>query len=535
MREHIRPHVHESKMFLHFGDYGLSPYWALRNLVIHELDGAGDITTEINGEPWRITIGYSDSGIAPRPSDSLQRDVLRDWELHLDGPGEAKAHYQIRARYDDMRGPDGDRKSIPWPGGEGLDILAQSSNVPLDAALTLLRIGIDHLADSVDVDLNGNYLRNPLPSSNITTVEYYVRFKRQYAMKLVRSDGVFYRLMHLLADEEGTEWVYSADNSEIVGYRHAFELDPTSMRKLGPTYSAGVRLKTYHPKHVRTKESSDDPLSSPKYGVAFHKSIDGESRAWSERDELRHELEDILINTLEWADVPTEPDPTTYVADDHFDVEESEIPVGRRSDPTPELEAEQESVLLRVLSDLTPSAKEATKALATDGGDGIHYSELADETGTSVSTIYRVLDELGEAVKSDRGMVQFTSEKIRQEIIAMVDRFEELTNNTVDAVAELANIDLRSRADSAVEKWMAKYGADLVDVDADGGTLRFDAVLSELRSLQEPRVQEVLSEGLEAWASTGRDRLQFLELRVEAEVRNERNLEGVPVGSIIGW
>jgi hypothetical protein len=536
MREHIRPHVHESKAYLHFGENGLSPYWTLRNFVIHELDGHGEVTTEIDGEPWHVEIGYSDSAIAPRPSDSIQRDVLRDWELHLEGPGEAKAHFQIRARYDDMRGPDGDSKSIPWPGGEGLDIFAQSSNVSLDRVPWLLRKAIGALADDAGVDINASYLRQPLPSSNITTVEYYVRLRRQYAMKLVRSDGVMYRLMMLLAEEEGIEWIYKADNTEIVGHRHAFDLPPSALEELGPDLSAGCRLKTYHPKHVRSEETDDDPLSSPKYGVAFHRSIDGESRPWNERDELRRELEDILVNTLEWADVPTEPDPTTYVSDTHFDVEASEVDVGRRSDPTPALEAQQESMLLHVLDDLTPTGKDVLEEVATDGGRK-HYRDLAKATDSSVSTIYRVLDEMNEVVKSDRGMVKFTSEKIRQEIVGMVERLDELKESTADRVAELANIDLRSRADSALEQWMAKYGSRLVNVyeGREAQTLRFDAVLSELRSLQEPHVERVLEAGLDAWTSTWRDALTFKEFRVEADIRGGTDVEGRRVGSIIGW
>lgn len=534
-REHIRPHVHESKVYLHFGEHGLSPYWVLRNLVVKEFDGYGEVTTEIDGQVWHIDIGYSPSGIAPRPSDSVENDVLRDWELHLDGPGEAKAHYHIRARYDDMRGPDGEQKSLPWPGGEGLDVLAQSSNISLDRVPWLLRQGINALADTVDLDINGSYLRKPLPSSNIVTVEYYIRLMRQYAQKLVRNDGVFYRIMHLLAEETGVEWLYKADNTDIVGHRHAFELPPRAVSELGPDLSAGIRLKAYHPKHVRSEETDDDPLSSPKYGVAFHKSIDGSSRAWSDRDDLRHELEDILVNTLEWADIPTEPDLTTYVEDDHFQVEASDVDVGRRSDPTPALEVEQEVMLLRVLDDITPTGKEVLKQVATDGGT--HYHDLADSTDSSVSTIYRILDEMEEVVKSDVGMVKFTSEKIRQEIMGMVDRLNDMKDSTADRIAELANIDLRSRADSALEKWMATYGARLVN--ARGGdeaqTIRFDALLSELRSLSEPHIEEVLEAGLGAWTSTGRDALVFREFRVEAEIRGGPDTRGRSVGSIIGW
>ena len=516
MRDHIRPHIHEAKTFLHFSENDLSPNWALRNLVIKDLDGHGEITTEIDGVPYNITIAYSDSGVAPRPSDSIQRDVLRDFELHVDGPGESKCHYQIRARYDDMRGPDGDSLSIAWPGGEGLDILAQSSNIPFDELLSLLRSAIDKLGESVGTDFNQSYFRDPRSTSKISTVEWYVRIKRQYASKLVRSDGIFHKIMHLLSPEKGMEWTYKGDNTDIVGHRHAFELPPAAISKLGPDYSLGVRAKSYHPKHARKEETPDDPLSSPKLGVAFHRSIDGDARSWDDRDELRREIEEILINLMEWAGIPTEPDPTTFVDDDHFSVEPSEVAVGRLSDPTPELEANQESLLMTVLGELSPAAQDVTETIATDGGT--HYAEIADETDNSVSTIYRALEQLGELVESDRGMVRFTSEKIRQEIVGMVDRLDQLKESTADRVAELANIELRSSADSALEKWMAKYGAELVDFDGDGGTIRFETVVSKIKSGGAPHLETVLQEGMDAWESTGRDWRVFANLRLDAQL-----------------
>lgn len=518
MREHIRPHIHEAKTFFHFREHDLSPYWALRNLLIHDLDGHGELTVEIDGEIYHIDLAYSDSGIAPRPSDRIERDVFRDFELHIEGPDEAKAHYQIRARYDEMVDPDGERKHVAWPGGEGLDVFCQSSNIPFDALVELLRVTLNTLAESVDTSLNPEYFRQPAPTSKITTVEYYVRLQRQYSRKLVRSDGIFHKIMHLLSSEEGTEWVYSGDNSDIVGYRHAMDLCPTSVGKLGPDWSLGVRAKHYHPEHVRNDADGGDALAHPKLGIAYHKSIDGDSVPWRDRDDVRREIEEMLINILEWADIPTEPEPTTYIADDHFAVEASDQAVGRCSDPTPELEAEQESLLLTVIGELSPTAQDVVEEVATDGG--IHYSELAAQTDSSVSTIYRALDQLGDLVESERGMVQFSSQKIRQEIVGMVNRLEELKESTADRVAELANIDLRSRADSAIEKWIAKYGAELIDIDGQERTLRFDTILTKLRSTREPNLEAVLREGMDAWESVGRDWQHFAELRVEADLVN---------------
>jgi len=176
------------------------------------------------------------------------------------------------------------------------------------------------------------------------------------------------------------------------------------------------------------------------------------------------------------------------------------------------------SLLMTVLGEISPAAQDVTETIATDGGT--HYTEIADETDNSVSTIYRALEQLGELVESERGIVRFTSEKIRQEIIGMVDRLDELKESTADRVAELANIELRSSADSAVEKWMAKYGAELVDFDGDGGTLRFDTLLTRLKSADEPNLWQTLQEGMDAWESTGRNWQKFARLRVDADLRS---------------
>ena len=519
-QDHIRTQTHEVDAFLWFDEHGLSPYWAIRSILIHEFDGYKKITAEIDDELWSVELAYSDSGIAPRPSDTIERDVLRDWELHLEGPHQAKAHFQIRARYDDMRGPDGEVRSIPWCGGEGLDVHVGSSNVELDRVVPLLQNALDALFQEAGDSVNPSYFQNPRGDSNIVTLEQYVRITRDYAMKLVQSDGIMYRIMHLLADKEGTEWVYSADNTDIVGHRHAFDLDPTSVSDLISDHSLGKRAKLYHPKYVRERETDDDPLSSPKLGVAFHKSIDGDARNWADRRDLVRELEETVINMLDWAGIPSTADPSAFVPDNHFELDESERKIGRFSDPTPRLEAEQETVMMSVISELTPSGQDIVQELATDGGE-VHYEELAAETNSSISTIYRVIDQLGDAVESDYGRVRFTSEKIRQEIVGMVTRLEELMGSTAERMADLANVELRSASSSALDQWMAKYGAEILDHgDFGGGTIRFDTILSNAKTLQEPSIYDVLEEGLKAWTSTGRDPRWFKQLSWNArEVR----------------
>jgi len=52
---------------------------------------------------------------------------------------------------------------------------------------------------------------------------------------------------------------------------------------------------------------------------------------------------------LEWGDIPTDPDSECFVEDDHFEVGASDRDIADLADPTPRLEAEQESMLISVL------------------------------------------------------------------------------------------------------------------------------------------------------------------------------------------
>lgn len=544
---HIAPHFHEVDAFLWFTDNGLSPYWALSNLCVGEFDGYRKITYEIGDEVWTARINYNaETGIAPRDSDPIQSEKAYEFKIHAEGPDEQKADFVFSPRWDDQRKPDGDEMSRPWCGGEGVQAHVQGSNLTYDEYLFILQYTLQAFADEAETDFSRRYFGRPRGDSNIVTTELYVRLMREYATKLTRSTGVFYRIMHLLAEEKDSQFVYKGDNTDIVGKRHAFALDPYSSSKLVDDHSLGKRLKSYHPKYVRSKESQDDPLSSPKFGVAFHKSLNttegitGEYRSggsavkWRDRDQLLRELEETLINVLRWAGIPIDADPTAFVEDYHFRVEESERSIGYFDDPTPRLDAEQENLVMTVLQDLSPSARSVMKTLATDGGE-VHYGAVADETGYSVSQVYRALDEIGDAVVNDNGLVRFFSKKIRQEITAIVERIESFVEDGISAVARLANVETRSSADSAIQRWMSKYGASFENVDEDGGKLRFDTVLAEVKSYGAPVIDDVLEEGLTAWKRAGRNPRVFAELRFAAkEIIGRGRNDGI-VGREITW
>jgi hypothetical protein len=427
---------------------------------------------------------------------------------------------------------DGESVSIPWCGGEGVDIHVQGSNLELTEYQYLLQKALQELASAAGTDFSRRYFNTVRGDSKIATFERYVRIKREYGEKLTRADGVFLRLMHLAADLDDAEWVYSGHNEDGVPKRHAFDVDPTTASQLVAGHSLGKRLKCYHPKYVRSEESDDDPLSSPTLRAAFHKSLQDEAVRWSDRAELNHELEEIIVNLLRWAGIPTTLDPTAFVEDDHFSVRPSELSVGRFEDPTPALEAEQDQLLVTTLGDLTDNGEALLKTLATDGGQ--HVDDAADEIGTSTRTVYRAVDALGDLVDFDNGLLRLTSEKIRQEVSALVESLESFAESTASAVARLCKVETRSAADSALQRWMHKYGVELVQQAAGDaeGTLRFDTVMSMLRSSDVPHLEEVLQEGLEAWTKTGRDATRFRSLHYETDVRGGSKYDGADSGFV---
>lgn len=556
--ETVRPAWHESEGYLWYTANGDAPYWFLRTLLVDHADGhheidlelphgplsdangerdlsltrAHEFTMEFDGVPWHVDLGYSDSGMAPRLSDGIERDVVRDWEIHLEGPGQSKCHFQVKLRHDDMRGPDGRSLSIPWCGGEeGYAVHFESVTIPLDDVPRLLDVTIRALGRDLGVGVNLDYFQpeNVRPDSTITTAERYLRVTRDMSRKLIDNDGVFDKTARLLSNVDGSAGAYKWNNEQIVGQYHAVELDGVGANELIAGHSAAKRIKHYHPKHVRSSEIDDDPMSSPAVRVAFSKSLHDESWRWGDRDRLVEELVETVVNLFDWAGIPTEPNRTTFAEDDHFDpTRTARVDVDRRANPLPEIEAQQEHQLVSVLDELAPATRESVQVIADGGPEGVHYETISEKTGYSISSVYRALEDLGEVVESDVGRFKFASAKLRQEVTRLVDSLDDMIESTADRVAEIAGVELRSRASSALDKWLAEYGAEidgLAETD-EQTTIRFDTLFSST-GIGAPPLDQVLAEGLEAWRRTGRESETFDEFLVRAEEQRGLSRESV--------
>ena len=517
---HVATVPHECEGNLIFTANELSPYWTTAKLLTTGFDGhASEIEADVDGEHWTVSLSYQKSGIRPRLQDDIGGDRLYEFRISATGRGERKANFLIQPRFPEMRHYEtGDRISTPFDHiavDEGINVRFAGSNLEPDEFLALLPQFVQTLALESDVHVNSAYFASSVHEmSNITTYERYVRLNRRWSEKVVGRAGIMQRLLDLCATEKGSNFEYRANNEGIVGYNHRAILPKADAQRLISGHRYGKQFKHYHPKYVRSKDE-DDPLYHPKIGVLVKKSLTGHAVAWDDRRQLRREVDETLINLLYWSDVPVQADRTTYVPDQHFTVHEADEPVSLSADPTPEMEANQETLLVTVLQDLCDSDVEVLETLVTDGA-GQHPQELAGKTERGISTIYRALDRLRGIVRNEGAEISFASKKFEQEIAAIVESTEYQIENAADRAATILNLETRQTASSAWQKWCTTYAGRIVEVTERGHhTLRIDTILSRLRSTSQPCIQDVLREAIDAWRRDGRDPLDLLNATVK--------------------
>jgi len=148
----IEPQSHEFRGNMLFDSYSDKPYWALRSIFSHEINGGvKNVDVEVDGEQWTVSLSHQESGLQPH---------VTQWEL-------------------------------------------------------------------------------------------YVRIQRAMARKIVKMDGILWRIFHLLGNLEGSKFVYSNDNTKILGYNHQVRVDTKAAREIMPGRQRGKQFEHYHPQHVR--------------------------------------------------------------------------------------------------------------------------------------------------------------------------------------------------------------------------------------------------------------------------------------------
>ena len=546
---HVATQAHELRANLTWDQHDDTPYWSARSLY-QAFDGHYDDTVTVDGEAWHVSLSYDPSGVAPRPSDSVDR--LYEYRLQAHGEGERSISTKLQPRFETMhkfdtdageveRDQHGERvpiQSVPNDLGAAVNWrINPAVNVEPDELPRLLSLLLRAVADDVGHRWDPAFFRgDPHRYSSVWEYERYVRLRRDCTSTLIDPTGTLSRIRELLADQQGAKLELSIDNTgknrNIEGYNHQYRLNEYCANKLLPGGQHGKQFKHYHPEYINADE--EDPLYHPKFGVLFKKSWSRAAVPWAEIDALTHELEENLVNALSWSGLPVKPGSPTFVTDDHFDGSAaSERDVGWFDDPTPEIESRQDSLFVQRLTDLTDGGEAVVEQLVADGGTA-DYDALADDAGVSVSTLYRALDHLDELVTSENGSVSFLGEHVRRQFEAVFQRVEDAVETGVTAAAKVLDMDPRriEEQGSAFQAWLNEYAVNVVESSPDAVKLKVGATLSRLKSTSAPTLAEVLEYGHICWNRSGRgDALSWHDVEIVATV--DGSTERLPAGRVL--
>lgn len=499
LQETLDVQVHRLAANLMFDDHGLSPYHGMVSAFDPDhdqyLDNFGALNSDFSVENsvfWNGKLADPDGQI----DDGLYEFKYGLWEH--DDVGDRGADLTFRPGYPEATHVEtGDLiGGIPNSCPESLRVQVEATNLTKIEVLRLMRAFGQHIG------LNSDYFRDAHEWSSIYGLETYVRPHRDSALgNIVGKGGV---LEHIAEFSNGRgKGVHKWDHEEIIGKYEAVSLDPDSWERLIPDQTLAKRLKCYQPYHVRSEESDDDPLYHPKLECQYWKGYypDGDdSLDWSGYDYAVEELKQTTLNALNWAEFPLHPDDDVYVADAYFDVEESDEEVEIVSNPMPDLKEQEQQTAKESLMDPDATTSEwEVLAAMTDGGPR-NYQELAEESGTSSSSVYRAGEQFDDIIEIIDGEVRFLDEVVHETISGIVERLEAAKDNAFESIHRVAQrASPLSRSDgepSALEKWANRHG---ITARKTHDNLEFELE----RAVSEREIQKIVRAGLEAAEASG--------------------------------
>lgn len=479
----IQPAPHEFGGNLIFTADGLTPYHRLDEIV-RDADGSDSSIIELDGDHYELELSHQESGLAKPTSGDIGvgmapvREFRINFEAVGDGVSERSGTFLVSPRWPDMQS----KGDSPTPANldiTGVNIRINGSNIPIDVYPQLLREAADAFG------MNPGYFADSRIHhySNIFQYERYVRISRDKSKALIGRGGPLEQIFEYIKTEADFRELRE-DNRDIHGYHHRVKFDSDGANRLISGHKIGKKIKHYHPEHPR--DSPDSPLYHPKVGVSLQHNLTSETVRWSDRDNLKTELDELLLNLISWSGLSTRSG-DTYVSDDYFTATESIHNIRLIENPLPEIKRKQETTVVDGLTanpDLQESDREVLDLL-TDGGPR-HMDELAGEADCSKRTIYRVLDRLSEIFSNETGMVGFASDYIRRTVRTTIDEAKDALTSGEQSGGDV----------SPFRKWANAHG---VEVDTEDGRL----VLRFGRVPDSEDMRQILNEGWRAWRDSG--------------------------------
>ena len=457
-------------------NHGLAPYYAMHSLMKEwgdrwQTQGKPTSDVEFMGQQWATAFDYDKSGLDPWDNPTFDIEQVREFRFYL--AAKSSPHYNgnpqnreervhggtitVRPRWPNLMS-DGELVSVPQYGEPYIDVQVQASNIPHEKYLAL----VQRVMDSYSI--SSRYFGQPHPDSHINDLAYYVRLYRDASGPLFAPDGPIARCHTLIQGDRSGYRKHVEDNTKLPGYYVTATIEDEKADELIRGHRLGKELKHYYPNHPETYEPDDAPYH-PKFEVSYQTSRTDDTVRWDDLDDARRELEETILNCLEWTGIATTAESTEFVDfDPYWLVEDTTEARKIVQCPLPKIEDEQEHRVMQLWGDMTTADRDVTEMLLTDGGK-VSPKEAAEKTGYTYRTIRTVIDRLEGLIRHTYGELELESKKIQQELLKRVraagDRFQQEIGS---ATMELADA-TEERARSRWARVRREYAVSEVDAD----------------------------------------------------------------------
>ncbi|RLM63477.1 hypothetical protein DVK05_14455 [Halorubrum sp. Atlit-8R] len=487
---------------------GLGAWFGAARLVDATGSRRGSFT--LDGEKWRVTLSYQESGLAPPDGGEtpdgtrVDFDTLREFRLNAvadDEVGERKVKALIQPRWRGLESTEGKSVARPmWDLGDAVNVRVNASNVEFDRVESV----IQRAAGAVTLDPMYFESRNDEYSVVIDAARY-VRLDRDVCGAIHSREGPLARMGHLLESDRSGYRKLVQDDTERAGYYHTVTLGPKRIREAFPDHRIPKEFKHYY---ARNAESLPDehPLAHPKLEASYQSSRWDETLRPVDHDEIADELEEAILATLNESGLPTQPldddgpgGGRTFVEDAYFEAETVD-----RSRVLPlnleRVESDQRNVVVRQLADgLSPVEWDSLKTLVADGGD-VSPAEIADEHDWHPDSVRRGLRRIEEMVVREQGSVALRSHHVAEQVLEALDAAREGVRKAMGTAANAVQNAERASLDERTDELIAFCQANGIHIDEREAHLRV-----RMGNLADESWSELVTRLKRYWVGAGRD------------------------------
>ena len=464
----------------------------------------------LDGEKWRVTLSYQESGLAPPDGGEtpdgtrVDFDTLREFRLNAvadDEVGERKVKALIQPRWRGLESESGKNVARPlWDLGDAVNLRVNAANVEFDAIETII-----HRAAGA-VTLDPMYFANRRDDySVVIDAARYVRLDRDVSGPVHAREGPIARMGHLLESDRSGYRKVVQDDTERAGYYHTVTLGPKRVRECFPDHRIPKEFKHYYSRNAESLPD-DHPLAHPKLEASYQSSRWDKTLRPVDHDEIASELEEAVLAALNEAGLPTQPpdddgpsNGRTFVEDAYFDAETVD-----RSRVLPlnleRVESDQRNVVVRQLADgLSPVEWDSLKTLVSDGGD-VSPKEIAEEHDWHPDSVRRGLRRIEDMVVREQGSVGLRSHYVAEQVVEALEAAREGVRTAVSTAANVVQNAERESLDERTDELIAFCQSNGIHIDERDARLRV-----RMGNLAGDSWEELVTRLMRFWTDAGRD------------------------------